>query len=78
MDGIDVGDAVGTATGWAGDANAYVCSTVLPQGVGSVEGVDLSGAYYTKAEPVVQLLFATAGYRLAAWLNLIVTGSTGL
>lgn len=75
---ISLVDPVTTATGWAGDANAYVCSVVIPDGVAAVAGTDLAGDYYTSAIPVVELLLATAGYRLAAWLNLIATGSTGL
>lgn len=63
---------------WATDSNAYVCSTVIPNGVSAVESTDLSGAYYKKAIPVIELQVAKAGYRLAAWLNLIATGSTGL
>jgi hypothetical protein len=66
-----------TTTAWAAGATAFVCSTVMPNGVAAVENVDLSGAYYTKAIPVVEQLLATAGYRLAAWLNLIATGTTG-
>ena len=63
---------------WASDSNAYVCTTVIPDGVAATEDIDLSGKYYTTVLPVVKLQFAKAGYRLAAWLNLIATGSTGL
>jgi hypothetical protein len=63
---------------WATDANSYVCTTVIPDGVDATENVDLSGDYYTSVLPTVKLQFAKAGYRLAAWLNLIATGSTGL
>ena len=63
---------------WASDSNAYVCTAVMPNGVDATETVDLSGDYYTTVLPVVKLQFAKAGYRLAAWLNLIATGSTGL
>jgi hypothetical protein len=75
---MDVSDPQSSAMIWATDANAYVCSTVMPNGVSAVEGVDLSGAYYTATLPIVQEQIAKAGYRLAAWLNLIATGSTGL
>ena len=78
LDGIDVTDPVTTATGWATDANAHVCTTVMPNGISAVEDTDLSGAYYTGALPVAEQMLAMAGYRLAAWLNLIVTGDTGL
>ncbi|TVY39570.1 Nuclease S1 [Lachnellula subtilissima] len=78
LDGIDLSDPVTSATSWASDANSYVCSTVMPNGISAVEKTDLSGAYYTKAIPIVELQIAKAGYRLAAWLDLIATGSTGL
>ncbi|PQE14177.1 nuclease s1 protein [Rutstroemia sp. NJR-2017a BVV2] len=74
----DISDPVSSAMVWASDSNAYVCSTVIPKGVAAVEGVDLSGAYYTSAIPVVELQIAKAGYRLAAWLDLIATGTTSL
>jgi hypothetical protein len=78
LNDMDISDPQGSAMAWASDANAYVCSTVMPDGISSVENKDLSGTYYETALPVIQLQFAKAGYRLAAWLNLIVTGSTGL
>ncbi|RDW78340.1 putative nuclease S1 [Coleophoma crateriformis] len=78
LKGMDITDAQASALVWASDANSYVCSTVLVDGLTAVEGVDLSGAYYTAALPIVKLQIAKAGYRLAAWLNLIATGSTGL
>lgn len=63
---------------WVQEANSFVCSTVLKDGVSYLEGTDLSGAYYDAALPVFEEQIARAGYRLAAWLNLIATGSTGL
>jgi S1/P1 Nuclease len=75
---MDITDAVSSAMVWASDSNAYVCTEVMPNGVAATESVDLSGAYYTAVLPTVKLQFAKAGYRLAAWLNLIATGSTGL
>ena len=79
LDGIDIDDAIGTATAWATDANSYVCSVVMPGGVSSVENKELgpSGSYYASVYPTINVLLARAGYRLAAWLNLIATGSTG-
>jgi hypothetical protein len=69
--GLDVTDPVTTTLGWASEANAYVCSTVLPQGQAAVENVDLGGAYYTKAISVVELQIARAGVRLAAYLDAV-------
>ena len=77
MAGLTLNSPVTTATGWASEANKYVCSTVMPQGVAATETGDLDGAYYKSAIPVVQQQVAAAGYRLAAWLNLIATGTTG-
>ncbi|KAF2637735.1 hypothetical protein P280DRAFT_492149 [Massarina eburnea CBS 473.64] len=78
LSGININDSISSAVVWATDANSYVCTTVLPEGEDAVQGQELQGAYYDAAIPVVQVQVAKAGYRLAAWLNLIVTGSTGL
>jgi len=77
INGMSISNPTTTATGWASSANAYVCTAVMPNGVAALQSTDLGGAYYTKNLPVVQQQLATAGYRLAAWLNLIVTGTTG-
>lgn len=63
LHGIQISDAVATSLIWAVEANAYVCTTVMPQGAASLEGKDLSGDYYTAAAPVVSLQIARAGYR---------------
>lgn len=69
--GVDYGDVVGTVLGWARDSNELVCSHVIPEGVGAVEGKELSGEYYGSVVDVVELQIARAGYRLAAWLDAI-------
>lgn len=61
---------------WAQQANAYVCSDVLVNGVNAVESEDLDGSYYSAHVDVARIQIARAGYRLGAWLNLAVTGST--
>ncbi len=43
----------------------------MPDGLSAVENTDLSGDYYETALPVIQELFARAGYRLAGWLNAV-------
>lgn len=63
---------------WASQANAYVCSTVIPNGADAVKTGDLSTTYYNSVDDVIQLQIARAGYRLAAWLNMIATGSTAM
>jgi hypothetical protein len=78
LTGIDIKDPVTTTMTWVQEANAHVCDTVFSRGLSYVEDTDLSGAYYTSALPVFEEQIARAGYRLAAWLNLIATGSTGL
>ncbi|KAK0721824.1 phospholipase C/P1 nuclease domain-containing protein [Lasiosphaeria miniovina] len=71
-------DSQAAAMGWANDANDLVCSHVLPQGPAAIEGAELNGTYYRDAVPVLELAMAKAGWRLAAWLDLIATGSTPL
>jgi len=73
--GTSLNDTKGTAMIWASEANRYVCSDVLKGGVGAVEDGDLSGSYYKAHREVARIQLARAGYRLGAWLNLIVTGS---
>ncbi|CAE6442063.1 unnamed protein product [Rhizoctonia solani] len=62
------------ALAWATDGNALVCSYVLKTDPTSQE---LSGTYYTGAYPLVEQQVAKGGIRLAAYLNTIVTGSSG-
>ncbi|CAK7201636.1 hypothetical protein SEUCBS139899_004345 [Sporothrix eucalyptigena] len=69
--GDDVSDAITTATRWASDANALVCSVVMPNGVAALETGDLYPTYYDSVVPTVELQIAKAGYRLANWLNTI-------
>lgn len=78
LTGMTLSDPQASALVWAAGANAHVCDSVLAKGLTYVEDTDLSGAYYTAALPVFEEQIARAGYRLAAWLNLVVTGSTGL
>lgn len=72
LDGVDFADPNATALAWAREGNAYVCSHVLPEGPDAIVGQELGGDYYEKAAPVIELLVAQAGFRLAAWLDLIV------
>lgn len=78
LDGMTLSDGVASAMHWATDANSFVCTTVLPNGQAAVQGKELDGTYYDSAIPVIQMQIAKAGYRLAAWLDLIVTGKTAL
>lgn len=65
--------AVDTAVGWATDANAFVCSVVMPDGVAALQTGDLYPTYYDSVVPTIELQIAKGGYRLANWLNLIYT-----
>lgn len=56
-------DPESSALIWAGESNAYVCSTVLPKGKDGVENVELGGEYFEAAVPVVETLVARAGFR---------------
>ncbi|OAA61680.1 nuclease s1 [Niveomyces insectorum RCEF 264] len=67
----DLADVNGTALRWAQQSNAYVCTHVLPQGPAAIAGQELGSGYYEAAVPVVEVQIARAGYRLAAWLDLI-------
>ncbi|KAI0014399.1 nuclease S1 precursor [Xylariaceae sp. FL0662B] len=72
VSGLDIDAASDTALQWATESNAYVCSTVLADGVDSVENKDISGEYTTTAQPVVDLQIAKQGYRLAKYLDALV------
>lgn len=45
---------------------------VFPEGPKAIVGQELSGEYYEKAAPMLEKQVARAGYRMAAWLDLIV------
>ncbi|KAK4124845.1 S1/P1 nuclease [Parathielavia appendiculata] len=69
----NLSDPISTAMAWATEGNAYVCTTVLPEGPHAIRGQELGSKYYEAAAPVIEVQVARAGYRLAAWLDLIVT-----
>ncbi|KAF3931866.1 hypothetical protein ABW19_dt0207031 [Dactylella cylindrospora] len=71
---LNITDVETCSLTWAQSANDFVCSYVLK---GNVEGTEVSGEYATGAVPIIEQSIATAGYRLAGWLNMIVTGTTG-
>ena len=65
----NINDPIGSATAWASDANAYVCSVVMPNGAAALQKGDLYPAYYNSVIPTIELQIAKGGYRLAHWLN---------
>ncbi|PHH82045.1 hypothetical protein CDD82_7193 [Ophiocordyceps australis] len=68
---MNINDANGTALAWSREANALVCTYVLPQGPKAIQDQELCGDYYSRAGPVVERQIARAGYRMAAWLDSI-------
>jgi hypothetical protein len=74
LENIDLSDPVTTALAWAEEANTFICTTVMPDGVDALVNQELSGDYYDSCVPVIQLQIARAGYRLAKWLDLIAAG----
>ncbi|KAM3498246.1 hypothetical protein MY10362_008426 [Beauveria mimosiformis] len=66
---INLADTNGTALAWSREANALVCSHVLPQGPETIQGQELSGQYYEDAAPILEKQVALAGYRMAALLD---------
>ncbi|KAJ7321993.1 S1/P1 nuclease-domain-containing protein [Mycena albidolilacea] len=67
-------DTVTTATRWASDANALVCTVVMPNGAAALTAMtDLYPTYYDGVIGTIELQIAKGGYRLANWLNLIYT-----
>lgn len=63
LDGMDLNDPITSSLAWAREANAFVCTTVMPNGVDALEDQELSGDYYESCVPVIQLQIARAGYR---------------
>ncbi|KAJ7906827.1 putative nuclease PA3 [Mycena leptocephala] len=70
--GDTISDPVTTATRWAADANAFVCSKVMPNGAAALTAeADLYPTYYDAVIPTIELQIAKGGYRLVNWLNRI-------
>ncbi|KXG50256.1 S1/P1 nuclease [Penicillium griseofulvum] len=69
--GDDIGNAIKTATRWAADANAYICTVVMPDGAAALQTGDLYPEYYNSVTGTIEIQVAKAGYRLANWLNTI-------
>ena len=63
LQGIDLSDPVTTSLSWAEESNAFVCTTVMPDGADALRSQELDGDYYEAAVPVIQLQIARAGYR---------------
>ncbi|KAK6347590.1 hypothetical protein TWF718_005428 [Orbilia javanica] len=61
---------------WANGANRWVCEYVLKDG--DIKGKEIAGEYADGALPIIEESIAMAGFRLAGWLNMLVTGRDGL
>lgn len=62
----DIKTASTCALTWAQDANKINCEYVLKVNETNQE---LDGAYYTGAQPYIELQIAKGGYRLGTWIN---------
>ncbi|KAJ5576284.1 hypothetical protein N7535_003210 [Penicillium sp. DV-2018c] len=69
--GDDVDDVITTATRWAADANALVCTVVMPDGPEAFAKSDLYPEYYESAIGTIEMQVAKGGYRLGNWINMI-------
>lgn len=69
LDGTTIDDASSTGMVWARDANAYVCSSVIPDGVTAVQNTDLGGDYYTGVISVVELQIAKGTFTSMSVFN---------
>lgn len=69
--GDTTSDTITTATRWASDANAFVCTVVMPNGAAALQTGDLYPTYYNSVIGTIELQIAKGGYRLGNWLNLI-------
>ncbi|KAK4216610.1 S1/P1 nuclease [Rhypophila decipiens] len=79
LEGMTLADPVATALQWAVEGNAHVCTTVMPQGPEAIRDQELGSdtVYLKNALPVIELQLAKAGYRLAAWLDMIAAAAPG-
>ncbi|KAH8805135.1 S1/P1 nuclease-domain-containing protein [Xylogone sp. PMI_703] len=73
--GDSITNVVTTATRWASDANALVCTVVMPNGAAALQKGDLYPTYYNSVIGTVELQIAKGGYRLGNWLNMIYAQS---
>lgn len=58
LSGMSLNDSVSSSMVWARDANTFVCSKVMPDGVSAVEKGDLADAYYDSVVDTVELQIA--------------------
>ncbi|KAF1962460.1 nuclease S1 [Byssothecium circinans] len=61
---------------WAREANAVVCTVVLPDGVEATKNKELSGSYFKASAAVIERQIFLAGFRLGMWINVLVANGT--
>ncbi|KYK59935.1 putative nuclease S1 precursor [Drechmeria coniospora] len=71
LDGLDFDHPIETAMSWSRETNALVCTHVFPDGPDAIVGQELGGEYFKRAGPVIEKQVARAGFRMAAWLDII-------
>jgi hypothetical protein len=75
ISGDAIASPVDTAMIWAKDANAFVCTVVMPNGAAALQKGDLYPTYYDSVIPTIEMQIAKGGYRLANWLNLLAASA---
>lgn len=76
---LDPSRAEECAFQWATETNTWMCKYVLPMTwPDGFEDRELNGTYYDGAVPIVEELVATAGFRMAGWLNAMFIGEDGM
>lgn len=75
---VDSERAFECALSWADEVNKVVCSNVFDQAPANMFGRELGHEYFETNRWLVEELVAKAGWRLGIFLNLLVTGRTGI
>lgn len=69
--GDNISNVKDSALRWSGEANALVCTVVMPNGPDLLKVGDLYPVYFNTVKDTINLQIARAGYRLANWLNML-------
>lgn len=71
IEGDTINDVITTTLRWATDANAYICTVVMPDGPDALQTGDLYPTYYESTIDTIEVQIAKGGYRLGNWINMI-------
>ena len=55
---MTISDPITSSMLWANDANSYVCTQVMPNGINVLANQDLSGDYYDNSTATIQYMIA--------------------